>query len=120
MLLFFDLPSTASRTPKGPFDKLCLYCLSSDGDSKRRRALVSIIHVAPLSSMSSIYPLLSQLSLFNLVCGPDELTADFDYKHIGKRCRNTLTRKHGLRINGVAIMSGNTITLLGSLELRWK
>lgn len=90
------------QSPSVP-TSLRLYCVASDGDSKRRRALVNITFTAPLNSASPIYTLLAPLHLFNLICGPDDLTADFDYKHIGKHCRNTLTRKKGLQINGVSV-----------------
>lgn len=82
-----------------------LYCVATDGDSKRRRALMAITHISPLLPSSPIHVLLSPLRLFNTVCGYDDVTADFDYKHIGKRCRNTLTRQKGLQINNVSINS---------------
>lgn len=82
-----------------------LYCVASDGDSKRRCTLVAITHVERLRPSLPIYGLLSPLRLFNTFCGPDELTADFDYKHISKRCRNTLIRQKGLQINNVSISS---------------
>ena len=80
-----------------------LYCLASDGDSRRRRALIAIALLHPLDPSSQIYPLLCNLSLFNLMCGENDITADFDWKHVLKRFRNTLLRLKGIEINGIAI-----------------
>ncbi|KDR65515.1 hypothetical protein GALMADRAFT_148622 [Galerina marginata CBS 339.88] len=60
-----------------------LYCMGSEGDSRRRRALIAI--GPPLNPDSDIYPLLSSLSLFNTRCGADDITSDFDWKHVLKR-----------------------------------
>lgn len=67
-----------------------LYCIASDGDSRRRRSmsLLTLTHSLPPSS--PIFPLLSELRLFNLLCGEDDITADLDWKHVFKRFRNTL------------------------------
>ena len=82
---------------------LRLYCVASDGDSRRRKALLEITYVKPLSSSSPIFRLLSPLRLFNTFCGTDDLTVDFDYKHTCKRFRNTLIRTQGMEIDGVSI-----------------
>ncbi|GJE96780.1 hypothetical protein PsYK624_129860 [Phanerochaete sordida] len=84
---------------------LRLYCLATDGESRRRRALLGITYIAPLAASSPIFPLLSPLSLFNTVCGENDVTIDFDYKHCFKRLRNTLLRSKGLQINGVSVTS---------------
>ncbi|KAG6907021.1 hypothetical protein DXG01_010890 [Tephrocybe rancida] len=81
----------------------CLYCLASDGDSRRRQALISICFSHDLAEDESIYALLSPLKLFNLKCGTDGLTADFDWKHVFKRFRNTLLRQKGFILDGVPI-----------------
>ena len=80
-----------------------MYCLASDGDSRRRRALIAIALLRPLDPSSRIYPLLCKLPLFNLMCGENDITADFDWKHVLKRFRNTLLRLKGIEIDGVAI-----------------
>jgi hypothetical protein len=46
---------------------------------------------------------LSPLPLFNLRCGPDNITPDFDWKHVFKRFRNTLLRVMGFTLNGIQI-----------------
>lgn len=82
---------------------LRVYAMGSDGDSRRRRALINITLKNTLSSSSPIYELLSSLSLFNLRCGEDDITCDFDWKHILKRFRNTDLRAKGFSIDGVPI-----------------
>ncbi|PBK88629.1 hypothetical protein ARMGADRAFT_1065534 [Armillaria gallica] len=76
-----------------------LYCVASDGDSQRRNAFVRITLVADLDRQSTIFPMLSPLRLFNLKCGNDDLTCDFDWKHVLKRFRNTLLRQMGITVN---------------------
>ena len=80
-----------------------LYCLASDGDSRHRRALIAIALLHPLDPSSQIYPFLCNLSLFNLMCGKNDITANFDWKHVLKRFRNTLLQLKGIEINGIAI-----------------
>lgn len=80
-----------------------LYCIASDGDAKRRRAAILLTLKAPLPPTSAIYPNLSLLRLFNILCGDYELTGDIDWKHILKRFRNTLLRLKGVVIDGIVI-----------------
>ena len=62
-----------------------LYCISTDGDAHRRRALVALTLSSALTDTSEIYSKLSPLKLLNLHCGPGEITCDFDWKHVLKR-----------------------------------
>jgi len=71
-----------------------LYCIASDGDSRRRRALINMTLDRDLDANDPVSELLS-LSLFNTRCGPDALTCDFDWKHVMKRFRNTDLRLKG-------------------------
>lgn len=80
-----------------------LYCVASDGESRRGSALMLLTHKRPLSPSSPIFPLLSPMRLMNLLVGDNNLTADKDYKHIVKRLRNLLLRKMGVMVNGVHI-----------------
>ncbi|KAI0054949.1 hypothetical protein BV25DRAFT_1816306, partial [Artomyces pyxidatus] len=80
-----------------------LYCVASDGESRRRRTFIRMAMQASLPPSSPIYGTLAPLRLFNLLCGEDELTADFDWKHVQKRFRNTLLREKGTSIRGVAL-----------------
>jgi hypothetical protein len=68
----------------------CLYCIASDGDSHRRRAMALLTLMQTHSFKPPIYEILSTLHLFNLLYGKDDPTADPDWKHILKWFRNTL------------------------------
>ncbi|KAG8769199.1 hypothetical protein FRC12_005103 [Ceratobasidium sp. 428] len=80
-----------------------LYCIASDGESRRGSALAEITMKAALPSSSRIYPLLSSLSLMNHLVGDDDLTCDKDYKHVFKRLRNTLLRESGINVFGTSV-----------------
>lgn len=80
-----------------------LYCIASDGDARRRRALALLTLTQSLLPSSPIFEILSDLRLFNILCGWGDLTSDFDWKHILKRFRNTLLRLKGILIDGVVI-----------------
>jgi len=80
-----------------------LYYIASDGDSRRRRALISIALRRDLDASQKIYATLQPLNLFDLKCGHDGLTADFDWKHVLKRLRNTALRLTGFYVNGTYI-----------------
>lgn len=80
-----------------------IWCISSDGESKRGKALASLCLKNTLSPSSAIYPQLSRLSALNLACGDREITADKDPKHIVKRLRGLLIRAKGVLINGTTI-----------------
>jgi hypothetical protein len=65
----------------------------------------------------SIYTTLSTLPLFNTKCGDDALTADFDWKHVLKRFRNTLIRQKGFSLNGRAFSTSVLREHLKSLDM---
>jgi len=67
-----------------------LYSLTSDGDAKRRRATALLTLISEVMPNSPLHEKLGIMSLFNYLCGEDDLTGDIDYKHILKRLRNTL------------------------------
>ena len=52
---------------------------------------------------NKLFDTLSQLPLFNLLCGHDGLTCDFDWKHVFKRFRNTDLHKNSFSIDHVLI-----------------
>ena len=60
-------------------------CIASDGEAKRRDALVIQTMSSELSPDSPIYAHLRPLEFLNLLVGPDDITADKDFKHIIKR-----------------------------------
>jgi hypothetical protein len=80
-----------------------LYCIGSDGDARRRRALALLTLIRSVPQSSPIFEILSSLRLFNMLCGDDDLTSDPNWKHILKRFRNTLLRLKGTLIDGVVI-----------------
>lgn len=77
--------------------------LATDGDSRRRRASALIALTKSIDPTSPIFALLSPLQLFNMKCGDDDLTIDFDWKHVLKRFRNTLLRQNGIIIDNTTI-----------------
>ena len=77
--------------------------LASDGESRRGKALTNLTYVAPLAPSSPIYDHLARLDLMDNFVGPDDVTADKDYKHIFKRLRNTLLRESGCLVHGVRL-----------------
>ncbi|KAF7798238.1 hypothetical protein EIP86_009455, partial [Pleurotus ostreatoroseus] len=78
-----------------------LYCLASDGEARRGKALAAMTLVIELPRSSALYPMLSPLRFFNLLTGKHEITCDKDWLHVAfKRVRNTLIRKSGCRIDG--------------------
>jgi hypothetical protein len=80
-----------------------IYCVASDGESHQGFALITLTHKHPMSPTSSIFSLLADLHLMNLLIGDHNLTADKDYKHIVKCLRNLLLRKMGIMVNGIHI-----------------
>ncbi|KAH9990725.1 hypothetical protein BJV77DRAFT_1060936 [Russula vinacea] len=70
---------------------------------KKDIALARLIYVAPLAPSSPIYDHLVHLELFDLFVGPDDITADKDYKHVFKRLYNTILHKKGCIVHGVKL-----------------
>ena len=84
--------------------RLRVVSLASDGESRCGKALAKLTYVAPLAPSSPIYDQLVHLNLMDYFVGPDNITADKDYKHVFKRLRNTILRENGSLICGVHIM----------------
>lgn len=80
-----------------------LYSLASDGDTKRRRATALLTLISKVMSDSPLHEKLGIMSLFNYLCGKNDLTGDIDYKHILKRLRNTLLRLKCMTLDGVVL-----------------
>ena len=78
-------------------------CIASDGEAKRGDALVILTMSSQLSASSPLYTQLFPLKLMNHLVGPDDITADKDFKHIFKRQRNLLMRHKGVLIQGFCI-----------------
>ena len=77
--------------------------LASDGESRRGKALTNLTYVAPLAPSLPIYNHLAHLDLMDYFVGPDDITADKDYKHIFKRLRNALLCDNGCLVHGVRL-----------------
>ena len=60
-------------------------------------------YIAPLAPSSPIYNQLVHLELMDYFVGPDDITADKDYKHIIKQLRNSILRESGCLVRGVHI-----------------
>lgn len=56
-----------------------------------------------LHPTSPIFPALSGLRLFNLLCGEDDVNGEVDWRHILKRFRNGLLRLKGILIDNTVI-----------------
>lgn len=82
-----------------------LYCITSDGDSRRRRATALITLTRTLDISDPLRQQLGNLRLFNFKCGFDDHTGDIEYKHLLKRSRNSLIRSAGTTIDGNLINS---------------
>ncbi|KAJ7232148.1 hypothetical protein B0H12DRAFT_1003412, partial [Mycena haematopus] len=80
-----------------------LYCISSDGDSKRRAATILFTFTRQLDRHGELFKKLGDLPLFDYHCGDDDLTGNIDAKHICKRFRNTLIRQLASTIDGVVL-----------------
>ena len=63
-----------------------LFCIASDGESRRGSALTLLTHKRLLDLESELYSQLGKLQLMNLLVGNDDITADKDPKHVMKRC----------------------------------
>ncbi|KAJ7908012.1 hypothetical protein B0H13DRAFT_2662175 [Mycena leptocephala] len=79
------------------------YCISSDGDNRRRNATIFLPSTARLTAMVPCSRNLTS-PLFDYHCGLDDLTGNIDIKHILKRLRNTLIRLLASTIDGVVLL----------------
>ena len=75
-----------------------MYCIASDGESRRGASLTALTQSQLLDERSPLYAILGGMRLMNLLVGNNNLTTDKDPKHIMKRCRNLLLRKSGVLI----------------------
>lgn len=101
-MILLQRATTAIRTHIAPSGKR-LYCISSDGESRRGKALGLLTMSLELKSSSPLYSLLHPLTLFNRLVGSDDLTCDKDWRHVLKRFRNALLRSTPLLVNGSSL-----------------
>jgi hypothetical protein len=64
--------------------RLQIISLALDGEFHQGKALANLTYIAPLAPSSPIYNQLVHLELMDYFVGPDDITADKDYKHIFK------------------------------------
>jgi hypothetical protein len=81
----------------------CAYCISSDGDGKRRLATLLLTFIRELDRNGELFKKIGDLPLFDYHCGDDDITGNIDYKHICKRLRNSLIRQLASTIDGVVL-----------------
>ncbi len=93
----------ALRTHFGADSRRKVYCIASDGESRRGKALGTLTMCRELGASSPIYPQLQPLPLFNRLVGADDITCDKDWRHVLKRFRNALVRSTPLRVNGSSL-----------------
>ena len=82
-----------------------LFCIASDGESRRGSALTALTQKRRLDRDGELYALVGGMHLMNLLVGDNDLTVDKDPKHIMKRCRNFMLRKSGFVVYGTHITS---------------
>ena len=78
-----------------------IFCISTDGEARRGKALVLICYLYALTIDDPLFPILSPLPFFNTLTGKNRLTADKDYKHVFKRERSLIIRSRGTRVLGI-------------------
>ncbi|KAJ6596569.1 hypothetical protein B0H10DRAFT_2327052 [Mycena sp. CBHHK59/15] len=81
-----------------------LYCMSSDGDNRRRNATIFFTFDREVDRDGPLFQKLGDLPLFDYHCGLGDLTGNIDIKHILKRLRNTLIRLLASTIDGVVFL----------------
>ncbi|KDQ06435.1 hypothetical protein BOTBODRAFT_121543, partial [Botryobasidium botryosum FD-172 SS1] len=75
----------------------------SDGDPSRRASFHPFLMQHTLRPSDPLYGELARLPLLNLQTGPQNITMDFDYKHLFKRIMHLLRQEHGIMIGDCLI-----------------
>ncbi|TFY75215.1 hypothetical protein EWM64_g8800 [Hericium alpestre] len=86
-----------------------IWSVATDGDSTRRACGFKMFLKNELSPSSPLYGTLYNMPGLNLYTGDDEMTLDFDYKHIFKRICMLIRSPTGITLNGSCLV---TSTLL--------
>ncbi|VDC01702.1 unnamed protein product [Peniophora sp. CBMAI 1063] len=94
-----------------------IWCFSSDGDAGRRRMVHNMFMCTPISSTHPLWKHLGHLPGLNLYVGEDDVTGDFDWKHLLKRCARLLRSFLGFAIDTTVIKHETLRYHLGRLGL---
>ena len=80
-----------------------VYCLASDGESQRGKALVALTEKSPLLESSLIYPHLHSMRLLNRMVGDQDITSNKDYKHVMKCLQHAHLHPKGVQVGPMQI-----------------
>ncbi|KAI0054409.1 hypothetical protein BV25DRAFT_1949134 [Artomyces pyxidatus] len=87
-----------------------LWSFATDGDATRRAAGYDVFLKNRLSPSSPLYGVLSHMAGLNLFTGDNDVTLDFDYKHIFKRVCTLLRSPSGITLNNGRIINATSLT----------
>ncbi|KAG8750285.1 hypothetical protein FRC11_010563 [Ceratobasidium sp. 423] len=104
------------ESPDGECKHGPILSASTDGDAGRRVALFKLCMSSCITPSSKLYPTIGHLPLFNLNCGPTEITHDGDYKHEEKRLASALRSRSGILVNGAHISPNMLVQYLKQID----
>jgi hypothetical protein len=79
-----------------------MYCIASDGESRRGSALAKLTE-NEMDDQIDLYSMVGKMCLMPLLVGKNNITVDKDPKHIIKCCQNFMLHKAGILINGILL-----------------
>ncbi|KAI0791765.1 hypothetical protein C8Q75DRAFT_715496 [Abortiporus biennis] len=82
-----------------------LWSFATDGDATQWAAGYALFVKTKLTSSSLLYPTLSHMPGLNLYTGNNEVTLDFDYKHIFKWFCTLLRQQAGITLNNGRVVN---------------
>ncbi|KAJ7658036.1 hypothetical protein B0H17DRAFT_1145739 [Mycena rosella] len=103
------------RSPHGERKHGRLMSVSSDGDGKRRAALFIMCMHSEILPGNPLYPFICEIAGLNRRVGKNNLTKDFDPKHLKKRICTSLCSPEGIVVKGICINSDPLLTWLERL-----
>ncbi|KAL6302386.1 hypothetical protein BKA93DRAFT_737066 [Sparassis latifolia] len=92
-----------------------IWSFATDGDATRRAAGYKVFLKNDLDPKSKLYGILSNMPGLNLRVGDNDITLDFDYKHIFKRFCTLIRSPSGIVLNNGRIINSTML----SRYLRW-
>ncbi|KAG2364529.1 hypothetical protein BDR07DRAFT_1375049 [Suillus spraguei] len=82
-----------------------IWLVATDGDATQRAAGHQLFVKNPLSPESSLYSILANMPGLNTLMGDNEITLDFNFKHIFKRFCTLLRNPTGIVLNNRRIIN---------------